>query len=215
MRPLKTFRNLSSAKQERITTIAINEFSEKGFYGASINAMVQRLGIAKGSIFQYFGDKHGLFQFVFNSSMQHVKNYLKAVRDETVDENLFSRLEKTLMAGVMFIQKHPSIYKLYLKILFEPKIPHRSEMLLSLREYSLEYIRTLLETARQRSEIRADVNIEQAAFMIDAIMDRFLQARTIVHLDAGVGIYHADSPEIEQRVSELIEMIRIGMGSRS
>ncbi len=212
MSPLKTFQNLSQSKQQRITSIAIDEFSEKGFYGASINAIVQRLGIAKGSIFQYFGDKHGLFRFIFNMSIERVKHYLKTVRDETVDENLFSRLEKTLTAGVTFIQKHPTIYKLYLKILFEPEIPYRSEMLLSLREYSLEYIQSLLETAQKRAEIRAEINLEQATFMIDAIMDRFLQARTIAHLDAGVGIYEADPHDIQQRISELIDMIRMGMG---
>jgi AcrR family transcriptional regulator len=210
--PLKTFRNLSRGKQERITNIAIDEFSEKGFYGTSINAIVQRLGIAKGSIFQYFGDKHGLFRFVFNTSMEQVKHYLKTVRNETIEDDLFLRLEKTLLAGVTFIQQHPSIYKLYLKILFEPEIPYRREMLLSLREYSLEYIQSLLETAQERAEIRAEINLGQAAFMIDAVMDRFLQARTIAHLDAGVGIYGADLHDIHRRVSALIDMIRKGMG---
>ena len=212
MNPLKTFQNLSESKQERITRVAIDEFSEKGFYGTSINALVQRLGIAKGSIFQYFGDKHGLFRFIFNTSIERVKKYLKTVRDETVEEDLFFRLEKTLEAGVAFIEKHPAIYKLYLKILFEPQIPYRQEMLLSLREYSLEYIQSLLETAQQRAEIRSDIHSEQAAFMIDAVMDRFLQARTIAHLDAGVGLYHADSHEVQQRIAELVDMIRQGMG---
>lgn len=214
MNPLRTFRNLSQSKQERITDIAIAEFSEKGFYGTSVNALVQRLGIAKGSIFQYFGDKHGLFRFVFNTSMERVKQYLKAVRDETIEEDLFSRLEKTLLAGVTFIQQHPSIYKLYLKILFEPEIPYRGEMLLSLREYSLEYIQSLLETAQQRAEIRTEINPEHAAFMIDAVMDRFLQARTIAHLDAGVGIHAADLHDIRRWVTELIDMIRKGLGPR-
>lgn len=212
MTPLKTFQNLSKSKQDRITRIAIDEFSEKGFAGASINAIVQRLSIAKGSIFQYFGDKNGLFQFVFNSAMERVKNYLRTVRDQTADKDLFTRLEKTLMAGVVFIQDHPLIYKLYLKILFESKIPHRSEMLLSLREYSLEYIRSLLETAQKRGELRDDLNLDQASFVIDAVMDRFLQARTISHLDAGLGIYSADEADIRRRVSNLVEMIRLGIG---
>ncbi len=64
--PRKTFQNLSKEKQERITRIAVEEFAYKGFEGASINSMVGRMKIAKGSIFQYFGDKKGLFLFVFN-----------------------------------------------------------------------------------------------------------------------------------------------------
>ena len=53
---IKTFQNLSQTKQDRITVAAITEFSENGYTGASINSLVDTLGISKGSIFLYFGD---------------------------------------------------------------------------------------------------------------------------------------------------------------
>lgn len=47
--------------------------------------MVNSLQIAKGSIFQYFGDKSGLFMYVFGVAMERVKNYLRDVRDSSAD----------------------------------------------------------------------------------------------------------------------------------
>ena len=212
MIPLKTFQNLSKDKQERITRIAVEEFSEKGYAQASINSIVSRLGIAKGSIFQYFGDKKGLFIFAFNISMNMVKDYLRTVRNQTKTENIFTRLEATLLAGLIFLQKHPVIYRLYIRIMFEYEIPFRNEILLSLREYSLKYFSSLLTDAVKNGELRKNINIGKACFVLDAVMDRFLQARTISHLDAGLGIYSCSEREAREWIKELTDILRIGIG---
>lgn len=212
MIPLKTFRNLSVEKQDRIRQVAVEEFSRKGFAGASINAMVGRLGIAKGSIFQYFGDKKGLFLFAFNSAMEMVKEYLRTVRDQTSHQDLFTRLEATLLAGVLFLKKHPVIYRLYIKTLFEYEVPFRNEILMSLRSYSLKYLRSLLSDARDREELREGLDLDKAAFVLDALMDRFLQAQTVPHLDAGSGIHQCSEATAREWVRELTEMMRLGIG---
>jgi len=214
MKPLKTFHNLSPGKQERITRVAVEEFSEKGYAGASINAMVRRLGIAKGSIFQYFGDKKGLFLFAFNTAMERVKDYLRTVRDQTASEDLFTALEATLTAGVIFMERHPVIYRLYIKAMFEDDIPFRSEILRSLREYSFKYFRSLLERARARGELRRDIDLDKAAFVLDALMDRFLISRTVPHLDAGLGINGCSPEEARRWIAQITDIVRLGIDSR-
>ncbi len=214
-KPLTTFQNLSKAKQDRITEAAINEFSEKGYAGASINALVESLGIAKGSIFQYFGDKKGLFLFIFNKSTELVKERLRVIRDQTKNDTLLSRLEQSLNAGVYFIQDHPLIHKLYLKVLYDSRIPFRDEILLSLRSYSFEYLRSLLDTAKEKGELREDLDLDKACFVLDAVLDRFLQTQTIRHLDAELGVYKADESVIASWIHDIVEMINIGIGSQS
>jgi AcrR family transcriptional regulator len=211
---LKTFQNIPAEKQERIIRVAVDEFSRNGFHGASINTIINRLGIAKGSIFQYFGDKQGLFLFVFENSVEQVKDYLRQVRDRTLEEDIFTRLENTLLAGIRFTREHPQLYSLYLKVLFDPHIPFRDQILLSLREYSRKYLRTLLEQACAKGELRDDLNLDAAGFILDAVMDRFLQSRTILHLDGGLGIYQSDEDRAEEQVRGIIDEIRRGIGKR-
>jgi AcrR family transcriptional regulator len=213
MSPRQTFANLAPQKRDRITRAAVEEFSDKGYQGASINALVHRLGIAKGSIFQYFGDKEGLFLFVFNEAVEKVKAYLRRVREETIDESVFVRLEKTLVAGIDFIRKHPRLYALYLKVLFDAEMPLREEMLSSLRHHSLQYLQSLLAAGRERGELREDLDLQRCSFIIDAVMERFLQAYAIRHLDGEKGLYQADEAGVQAWITDLMAFLRRGIGA--
>src|SRR5512132_1864550 len=64
MRPDTTTRKPSAraeAKRELIVGCAMRHFAEDGLQGARIEDMALELGIAKGSIFQHYGSKAGLF----------------------------------------------------------------------------------------------------------------------------------------------------------
>ena len=71
----KTFFNLPEEKQKRVIDIAIEEFSEKGYKGASTNQIVSKLGIAKGSIYQYFTNKKSLFLYIFDYAVELVRKH--------------------------------------------------------------------------------------------------------------------------------------------
>ena len=205
------FHNLPEEKQERILSVASDVFSQKGYAGASINTIVKQLGIAKGSLFQYFGNKEGLFRFVFGHALNRVKNYLRIVRDQSVCQDLASRLNETLLAGSRFIRKYPLIYKLYLQLLTDDTIPFRNEMLLALRQYSMEYIRSLLDVAKERGELADWLDLNKTAFMLDAVMDRFLQSQTVPYMDAGIGLFDGDMSHIAVWIKELVQIIYKGI----
>jgi AcrR family transcriptional regulator len=209
--PLKTFLNLPPTKQDKITLAAVREFGEKGYRGASINVMVKELGIAKGSVYQYFEDKSSLFLYVFTDSMEKVKQYLKTVRSATFDQPLSLRLKKTLEAGVRFIEEHPSVYRLYVTFLNDDSMPMRQELLSALRLYSLEYIVSLLETARDKGELKPETDLEKAGFIIDAVMDRFLLSRTESHAACTTGIYCADETTVGQWIDQIVAMMCRGI----
>jgi TetR/AcrR family transcriptional regulator len=207
-----TFVNLDREKQDRILRVAVEEFGDKGYARASINAIVRKLGIAKGSIFQYFGDKEGLFRFVFDAATEMVKDYLRTVRDQTADADLFTRLEATLLAGNLFLRKHPVVYRLYLRTLLETQLPCREAALSALRSYSLKYLRSLLDDAAGRGELREGLDIDAAAFLLDAAMDRFLQTRAVPHLDAGLGLYDCSEETARRWIRQLVDALRLGIG---
>lgn len=209
----QTFLNLPEDKRCRIIEVAMREFAAWGYEGASINRMIERLQIAKGSMFQYFGDKHGLFTYVFDLAMSMVKDYLREVRDATTAEDLFVRLNQTLAAGIAFVTNHPRIYALYLRIQSDQTIPLRDEILSALRRYSHSYLRSLLKAARDRGELRADLDLDQAAFLLDAMMDRFLQSLSMEHFDAGIGLYKLDRAQATRWARQLVAVVKDGMAA--
>lgn len=191
------------------------EFSANGYRQASINRLVKRLNIAKGSIFQYFGSKDGLFFHLFTVSLEHIKDDLRAFRKASTDLGCFERIEGTLRAGLRYIVANPLIYRLYLRVLFESGIPYRREILSEVRRQSIGYLRGLVETGQQRGELRRDVAPGAAAFVLDAIMDRFLQAQCEAHLDAGLGLHGLTEAEAGEWVNALMDMIRTGLSQSS
>lgn len=212
MFPRDTFKKLDNAKKSKILDAAVDEFSMHGFRQASVNRMVEKIGIAKGSLFQYFGNKEGLFNVIFNYAVELVRQSLRQVKKETAGEDFFEKIKESLLAGIRFIERHPRVYRIYLKMIFQEDFPLRAEFLQQVHLFSAEYLRPVVEAGIQTGDLRADTDIEMAVFMLDALMDRFLQAYCVPFLDAGASIYKAPALELEQKVDEFIKLLRIGMG---
>lgn len=208
-----TFNRLDETKKSKILDAAVEEFAHHGFRQASVNRMVERIGIAKGSLFQYFGSKEGLFKVIFDYAVELVRQSLREVKKETSNADFFQRIKESTLAGIRFIERHPRIYRIYLKMIFQEDFPLRTEFLQKVHLFSAEYLRPVVEAGISRGDLRADIDVETAVFMLDALMDRFLQAYCVPFLDAGTHIYQAPRDELERKVDEFIKLLWIGMGA--
>jgi len=213
MIPRDTFNKLDEGKKTKILDAAVDEFSRHGFRQASVNRIVEKTGIAKGSLFQYFGSKEALFGVIFNYAVELVRQSLRQVKQETSGADFFERIKESVFAGIRFIDRHPRIYRIYLKMIFQEDFPLRTEFLQQVHLFSAEYLRPLVEAGIARGDLRAGTDIEMAVFMLDSLLDRFLQAYCVSFLDAGSGIYRAQRDELEHKVDRFIELLRLGMGS--
>ena len=206
-----TFHNLPFNKQERILDGALIEFAEKGYARASLNSLVARLGIAKGSIFQYFQDKAGLFSHVFDFAVGRVKNHLREVRQETKGQDVFTRIHLSLMAGLDLIDKNPLFFKLYLKIMFEGDIPFRAQLLQSILMFGRDYIVDLLKEGVENGELDANLDLELAAFVVEAVLERFLVASAVEHMDPELGLFAANREDAEKRSRQVVKLLKRGL----
>ena len=210
---LATFRHLPRDKQERVLAAALAEFADRGYHAASLNRLVAQAGIAKGSLYQYFPNKEGIFRHIFQFALGLVRRTLTAVKEETLKENFFTRLEKSLLAGVRFSREHPRVFSLYLKIQFDKNVPCREEFLAAVRRHATEYFGSLVRRARSRGELRPGLPAAAALFLLDAVFDRFLQAAAVPALDVTLGLHQAPEELIRQRVRELMNLLREGLAA--
>ncbi len=60
----------SEAKRARIVEVAIRHFAERGYSAARVEDIAAQLGIAKGSVFQHFKSKDGLFFEAYKKAVQ-------------------------------------------------------------------------------------------------------------------------------------------------
>lgn len=108
----KTFENLSEEKRLRIINSAIEEFANKGYKRATVDNIVSKAGISKGSIFQYFKNKEKLYLYICDYQINIIKD--KVFNQKESNETDFFELYKHA-ARIKFeiLKKSPYIFKFF------------------------------------------------------------------------------------------------------
>lgn len=214
--PKSTFRNLSEEKRQRIVRETVREFAAQGFQKASLNAIVARLGIAKGSLYQYFDNKETLFLYVFDQFTGLVKGTLaEVVATSFRQTDFYAQIRSVAEAGITLIDRHPEFYEIYLKLLFEQAVPRREELIAKVRLFSRDYFGPLCEDGRRRGQVRRDLPIEIIVFVLDATLDRFLQGYAKSYLDGGLALAGKSRRELNEKVEAIIDVLRDGLSPRA
>ena len=87
------FANLDLDTRHRILETAAEDFAARGFEGVSLNQLIDRLGMSKGSFYYYFDDKADLFTTVADLAWAMVLPVEKLDLETLKAENYWSSLE--------------------------------------------------------------------------------------------------------------------------
>jgi AcrR family transcriptional regulator len=213
--PRATFENLAPHKQDRVLEESLREFAEHGYHQASVNRIVARLGIAKGSLFQYFGSKEGLFRHLFSRALSELKAPLKAIRDADAGQPFPERLRRVFLAGADFAREHPLIWRVYRRMAAQDDSPLRAPLLAKVREEAQTYFRELVEGGQARGEVDAEVDPVAAAFLIEAALNRALTAQDSPLLDAGFGLCGDDETKRRRGLAALADILSRGLRAQA
>ncbi len=82
----ETFLRLPEEKRRRFLDAAWEEFTSARFTDVSVNQIVRRAGIPRGSYYQYFADKDDLFAYLLEEVRNHIKEeYRRVLKDNGGD----------------------------------------------------------------------------------------------------------------------------------
>ena len=114
--PSPTFQRLNQKKRTRFIHEAYKEFSLNTYQGASITNLVKTLGIAKGSVYQYFNDKEELYRFLVEEVMLQLNKLL----DQTCSyngEEFYSWYNKLVIVQLRYFLSFPTHAILFRNVL--------------------------------------------------------------------------------------------------
>lgn len=66
-------------RREQIIAAASGVFSEKGYHSASINDIIERAGIARGTFYLYFSGKHNVLGAILDEALEHLRARIKPI----------------------------------------------------------------------------------------------------------------------------------------
>lgn len=110
--PKLTFHNLPDSKRKHFIQEAYKEFSLHSYESGSITNLVKKLGIAKGSVYQYFEDKGDLFHYLINEANLQLNRLLDTACPYQ-NEPFFEWYLKLIMVEVKFYLSFPQYAVLF------------------------------------------------------------------------------------------------------
>ena len=105
---MEKFLALSEEKQTTIRNAAVACFAKHGYEKASINDIASAAGISKASMFQYFGNKQALYEYLFQYCVTQMRHaYRLDILDDHTD--FFDRVWAASVMKVENLKKHPYV----------------------------------------------------------------------------------------------------------
>ena len=205
-------RPATEAKRARIVDVALRHFAEHGYHAARVEDMARELGIAKGSVFQHFGTKEGLFLAVYTKAVTLLPAYQDAPRDVLV-RGFFATLRYWLFRTDHLVREDWAPYRVTLLGNYGTDSRLRREInrfLVSRDPYgTAAFVRWGVE----RGELRGDIDLEMLVSLVDWTMDRFQDALLTEELDPGLFRRHGSRPErTNARIEQFLELLRSAIG---
>jgi AcrR family transcriptional regulator len=204
----------TEAKRARIVECAMRRFAEHGYQGAKIDAIAAELGIAKGSIFQHFGSKAGLFFTCYRQAVSSLPAWLDAP----------SQVQETGFFAVVdyWLERTEHLVR-------EDLIPYRVVFIgdvgtddLALKRDILRYLVSedpygtldFIEFGIARGEVRDDVDIELVASLVDWWSGSLQDALVAEERDPGLFHRWRHQPDRQrERLRQFSQVLRSAIGT--
>lgn len=201
--PKRTFFNLPEEKKDKIIAVAIDEFAQNHYEKVTINKIVKRAEIPKGSFYQYFENKDDLYIFMFSQIGNSKKNNLEGSKEKISQLDFKSYLVLLLEAGSRFETKELKILELKNRFMNECPQEIRKKILSNEFPKSYGLLADAIQLYIKKGELRENLDIEMAAYVI-------------THAVANIEFYQNDDGlSIKDLGARILDLVIEGMQSDS
>lgn len=220
--PTPTFQNLPEKKRQRIADLAVAEFASRPYREASLNRIVARAGIAKGSIYQYFSGKLDLYRWVVTEELGRRKlEVARAAVAGAPPADLFEALERQCVAGLRLFLANPRLARLGARLLEPAPDPALRRIHDEARRAGIAWMREALARAQAEGQVRADLDLDLAAHMVAQALGLGLTEALMARLGTDIercmarpsALEKVPDGEIERLARGAMDLLRRGLGS--
>jgi len=199
---LKSSEDKSFKGKDKLISVALEQFSDKGYVKASINDILNEAGISKGTFYYHFKNKEDLYLYLVGVLITEKKRYFsqKVMVKAYEDNDIFSLLLLLIKTGLEFARDNPHIYRFSERFMKE-KGTSIYDMALSKYNFDdNDLLNQLLKEAIERGELRRD------------IPENFIKSIVIFLLTHSVEIFNSmNLEEYEHGFEYFIKFLKNGL----
>lgn len=202
--PKQTFFNLSEEKRERILKEAVTEFKSYNYDVASVNRIVEKSGISKGSFYQYFIDKEDLYIYIMTIIGDKKIEYLTPTLMNFNELNFYEALREMYRVGIQFALENPDYLEIGTRMMRDT-----SGIMLKIRDTFSpkgdEVFIALLEKGQKTGDIRLDLDLKLVAKLLISMQLSVVDYYFEKHQDEGY------SMKIMAELDKFFDLLKYGI----
>jgi len=210
--PKQTFLNLPEEKRRAFIEIALKEFAIHDYNSASVSKIVEKAGIAKGSVYQYFEDKQDLFMYLLDHANQEMLGFIQQTPPPDPDADFFETLRWQMSVAVQTAIKFPVHSKLARRAYTSP-LPFRDAILEKARKAREQHFQVMVRQAQISGHLDPKLDPAVVSFMVQGLMSDlgpFLESRLGRRKGDWVSL-----PEVNEVFDQVIEVLKSGLSPES
>ncbi len=203
----------SVQKRSLILSAAMHHFAHHGYEAARVGDMASQLGIAKGSVFQHFGSKDGLFFEAYKAALRELPPYLD-VPAEVKDAGFFAVVRYRLSLPVEYWERYRVPYRIVLVGNYGSE--------LSLKKRISHFVATedplgtaaFVQMGIERGEVRSDVDAVLITSILECTFERIQDA--LFTADGDRELFHRIgnvNGNRERVIGQFVTVLRGAIGS--
>src|SRR3974390_2131900 len=196
----------SEAKRARIVEASMAHFAERGFHSARVGDIATELGIAKGSIFQHFKSKDGLFFEVYKKAVRSFAVYMDAP-SEVLSQGFFETLRYWLARTERMLHDNWVPYRIYLIGNYGTDLALRREINRFLATDDPYGWNEFVDYGIKRGDLRTDLDREMIVSILEWTMDRFQDALLTEELDPG--LFRKQGAALEKKEARIHQFLEV------
>ncbi len=206
--PKETFNNLSEEKKNKFIHAFMREFSLHIFDEASVSKVVKDLGIAKGSVYQYFESKLDLFLYLQQKAGEVKASFVGQIHREDYSD-FWTYFKALYVKGIDFDMAHPVESNFLHSLLIHMESPSIKPMVNFWMKEIMKHMEGWIRHEVEIGHFRTDVSIESMAFTIHKMstsLIEYMKYKTDFNLEdqinKGLSIY---AQENKKRLLEIVD----------
>jgi AcrR family transcriptional regulator len=206
----RTFRRLDPERQQAVLQAILEEAALHGPANLNIKLVAQRAGVAVGSLYQYFTGREGMLDFAVELCVRSMIDLFGAYGPYMLEMPLRQALEAYLVGGFEWSRNETGFVQFFARAAYhgDPLLAER--LVRPVATVMRQMVEQMLQQAAGRGEIRADVDLEAAARLINALMIAAIDPQLLPYLNTYFQVVDENMPP-ERLLPALLELVLKGI----
>lgn len=210
----RTFRRLDQEKQQIIILAMLDEAAVNGPSDLNIKQVAARSNVAIGSLYQYFGNREKLLEFALALVVRQTVTLFESYTAELAALPLRDALSAYLGCGIEWSREQQGMTRLFARAAYQGNPDQTERVVRPIATALTSMMRAMLLAARDRGEIRPEVDLEAATRLINTQIIALGDAILFPHLNEYYQLYDAEV-STERILHSFLDFLENGILVRS